>query len=155
MGGALTSLVAVAGTLLGSAMTYFFQRRTAGRAEQFARDERLRQERVSAYSTFAEAVMEYRHEELKIWLHRHGELTHPLPESFEVEQGRLRSVALRARYRVQLLADEPRLIELADQSINAVADIHRAKDATELMEHGEHTEQRVEGFVRAAAAEVR
>ncbi|WP_433179327.1 hypothetical protein [Actinoallomurus sp. CA-150999] len=155
MGGALTSLVAVAGTLLGSALTYFFQRRTAGRAEQFARDERLRQERVSAYSMFAEAVMEYRHEELQVWLHRHGELTHPLPEPFEVEQGRLRSLALRARYRVQLLAEEPRLIELANQSLDAVADIHRAKDATELMEHGERTEERVRDFVRAAAAEVR
>ncbi|GLY85785.1 hypothetical protein [Actinoallomurus iriomotensis] len=155
MGGALTSLVAVAGTLLGSALTYVFQRRTAGRAEQFARDERLRQERLSAYSAFAEAVMEYRHEELKVWLHQRGELTHPLPERFEVEQGRLRSVALRAKYRVQLLADGRGLMELADQSIDAVADIHRAKDATELMEHGERTEQRVEGFIRAAAAEVR
>ena len=155
MSGALTSLVAVAGTLLGSALTYFFQRRTAGRAEQFTRDERLRQARVSAYSTFAEAVMEYRHEELQVWLHRHGELTHPLPERFEVEQGRLRSLAVRARYRVQLLAEESRLIELADQSLDSVADIHHAKDATELMEHGERTEQRFEHFIRAAAAEVR
>jgi hypothetical protein len=155
MSGALTSLVAVVGTLLGSALTYFFQRRSVGRAEQFARDERLRRDRVSAYSTFAEAVMEYRHEELQVWLHRRGELTHPLPERFEVEQGRLRSLAVRARYRVQLLAEEPRLIELADQSLHAVADIHHAKDATELMEHGERTEQRVEHFIRAAAAEVR
>ncbi|MCO5970225.1 hypothetical protein [Actinoallomurus soli] len=155
MGGALTSLVAVAGTLLGSALTYVFQRRTAGRAEQFARDERLRRDRVSAYSAFAEAVMEYRHQELQVWLHRRGELTHPLPERFEVEQGRLRSLALRARYRVQLLAEAPRLVELADQSLDAVAEIHRAKDATELMEHGERTEQRVERFVREAAGEVR
>ncbi|GAA4630322.1 hypothetical protein GCM10023196_055210 [Actinoallomurus vinaceus] len=143
------------GTLLGSALTYVFQRRTAGRAEQFARDERLRRDRVSAYSAFAEAVMAYRHEELQVWLHRHGELIHPLPERFEVEQGRLRSLALRARYRVQLLADEPRLIEPADHSLDAVARIHQANDATELMEHGERTEQRVEDFVRAAAAEVR
>ena len=155
MGGALTSLVAVAGTLLGSTLTYVFQRRTAGRAERFARDERLRQERVSTYSAFAEAVMAYRHKELTIWLQRHGELTHPLQERSEVEQGRLRSLAVRARYRVQLLADQPRLIELADRSIDAVADIHRAADATELMEYGERTEQRVEDFIRAASAEVR
>src|SRR5689334_10935454 len=101
MGGALTSLVAVAGTLLGSTLTYVFQRRTAGRAEQFARGERLRQERLSAYSAFAEAVMDYRHEELTVWLRRHGELTHPLPESFQVDQGRLRALAVQARYRVQ------------------------------------------------------
>jgi hypothetical protein len=155
MGGALTSLVAVAGTLLGSVLTYVFQRRTAGRAEQFARDERLRRDRMSAYSMFAEAVMEYRHQELQVWLHRHGELTHPLPERFEVEQGRLRSLALRARYRVQLLAEEPQLVELADQSVDAVAEIHHAKEATELIERGERTEQCVERFIEAATAEIR
>ncbi|GAB3989877.1 hypothetical protein GCM10029978_116150 [Actinoallomurus acanthiterrae] len=62
---------------------------------------------------------------------------------------------MRARYRVQLLAEEPRLIELADQSLDAVADIHHAKDATELMEHAERTDERVGDFIRAAAAEVR
>jgi hypothetical protein len=155
MGGALTGLVAVAGTLLGSALTYLFQRRTAGRAERFARDERLRRERISAYSAFAEAVMAYRHEELQVWLHRHGELTHPLPEAFHVEQGRLRSLAVRARYRVQLLADGPRLVELAKGSLDAVADIHHAADAAQLTRHGEVTEERVEEFVRAAAVEVR
>jgi membrane protein YqaA with SNARE-associated domain len=42
------SMIAVAGTLLGSTTTYIFQRLTAGRAEEFARNERLRQERLVA-----------------------------------------------------------------------------------------------------------
>ena len=41
------------GTLLGSTVTYVFQRVNAGRVEKFARDERLRQERIAAYSGFA------------------------------------------------------------------------------------------------------
>jgi hypothetical protein len=60
MGAALASVIAVAGTLLGSVVTHVLQRRTAGHAERFARDERLRQERLTVYSVFAEAVMAYR-----------------------------------------------------------------------------------------------
>jgi hypothetical protein len=155
MSGALTSLIAVTGTLLGSVVTYVFQRRTAGRAERFTRDERLRQERLSAYSAFAEAVMEYRHEQLMQWLRRHGELIESSPRADHGEQGRSRAAAWQARYRVQLLADEPKLIELADEAIDAVADIHRSKDSAELEQHGKRTRQRVEDFIRAASADIR
>jgi hypothetical protein len=155
MNGALTSLIAVTGTLLGSVVTYVFQRRTTGRAEQFTRDERLRQERLSAYSAFAEAVMEYRHEQLTQWLRRHGELIEPSPEANRAEQGRPRATAWQARYRIQLLADEPKLIELADKAIDAVADIHRSKEPGELEQHGKRTRQRVEDFIHAASADIR
>lgn len=40
--GFLVSIIAVTGTLLGSIVTYTFQRLSAQRAESFARDERLR-----------------------------------------------------------------------------------------------------------------
>ena len=56
----LTAAIAVAGTLLGSAVTYLFQQRVAQRAEAFSQSERLRQERLAAYSAFAEAIMVYR-----------------------------------------------------------------------------------------------
>jgi hypothetical protein len=155
MGGALTSLVAVTGTLLGSVVTYVFQRRTAGRAERFAQGERLRQERLSAYSAFAEAVMEYRHEELTQWLRRHEELSEPTPREAHVEQGRPRATAWQARYRVQLLADEPELVKLADEAIDAVADIHHSANPAELAHHGKRTRRRVEDFIRAASADIR
>jgi hypothetical protein len=153
MSGALTSLIAVAGTLLGSVATYVFQRSTAGRAERFTRDERLRQERLAAYSAFAEAVMEYRHEQLTQWLRRHGELTEP--SSAAAEQGRQRATAWQARYRVQLLTDDPELIELADEAIDAIAGIHRSQDPADLEQHGKDTRQRVERFIRAASADIR
>jgi membrane protein YqaA with SNARE-associated domain len=47
---ALASLIAVAGTLLGSLITYRFQRLSTYRAEAFARGERLREERLATYS---------------------------------------------------------------------------------------------------------
>ena len=46
MSAVLVSLIAVAGTLLGSLSTYIFQRRTALRAEVVARNERRRQDRL-------------------------------------------------------------------------------------------------------------
>jgi hypothetical protein len=53
MQGLLASVIAVVGTLLGFTVTYVFQRVNADRVERFARDERLRQERIAAYSGFA------------------------------------------------------------------------------------------------------
>ena len=58
MNAVLASLIAVAGTLLGSLSTYLFQRRNALRAETVARDERLRQEQLAACSEFAAAISE-------------------------------------------------------------------------------------------------
>ncbi|MFE0930627.1 hypothetical protein ACFW4O_30810 [Streptomyces mutabilis] len=54
------SVIAVLGTLLGSGLTYLFQRQTMNRSEQFTRNERLRQERIAAYSAFAGALANYR-----------------------------------------------------------------------------------------------
>ena len=56
----VTSLIAVAGTLMGSGLTYMFQRWNVGRAEEFARLDRLRQERMAAFSAFAGAVTDHR-----------------------------------------------------------------------------------------------
>ncbi|RMI29323.1 hypothetical protein [Nocardia stercoris] len=57
----LTALIAVGGTLLGSIVTFGFQRLTADRTVRQGFRERLRQDRLSAYSAFAAVVMEYRH----------------------------------------------------------------------------------------------
>lgn len=70
MQGLLASVIAVVGTLLGSAVTYVFQRVNAGRVETFARDERLRQERIAAYSGFAEAITELRQGVISLWFVR-------------------------------------------------------------------------------------
>lgn len=46
----LTGVIGIAATLLGSFSTFLFQSRTAKRAEAFARDQRLREEQLSACS---------------------------------------------------------------------------------------------------------
>src|SRR5690242_21844969 len=58
MSAVLVSLIAVAGTLLGSLSTYLFQRRTALHTERVTREERLRQDRLAACGTFAAVITE-------------------------------------------------------------------------------------------------
>ncbi|MER7664471.1 hypothetical protein [Streptomyces sp. NPDC096193] len=53
-----TAVIAVIGTLLGSLITHVFQRQTTERAAQLARSEQLRQDRISAYSAFAGALVD-------------------------------------------------------------------------------------------------
>jgi len=46
---ALIAVIAVAGTLLGSLVTYVFQQKGAERAERFAKAERRREEQLRSY----------------------------------------------------------------------------------------------------------
>jgi hypothetical protein len=68
----LASVTAVVGTLLGSTSTYVFQQLTASRAEDFARAERLRQERVTAYSVFAGTITDLLRGVIAIWFRQHS-----------------------------------------------------------------------------------
>ncbi|MEV7550182.1 hypothetical protein AB0N89_11205 [Amycolatopsis sp. NPDC089917] len=60
MNGVLTTVVAISGTLAGSTLTYPLGLLNTRRTERTARDERLRQERISAYVAFAEAMTDLR-----------------------------------------------------------------------------------------------
>ena len=70
MDAVMTSLIAVAGTLLGSLLTYLFQRRTALRTEAAARSERLRQEQLAACAGFAGAITELKRAVMASWFKR-------------------------------------------------------------------------------------
>ncbi|MFF4838378.1 hypothetical protein [Streptomyces sp. NPDC001315] len=63
----LTGLVAVLGTIVGSVVTYIFQRKTAERSERFARDEWLLQQRMDTYSAFSEVLMDFRGAQYNRW----------------------------------------------------------------------------------------
>jgi len=65
----LAGLIGVAATLLGSFTTYLFQSRTAGRAQSFEREERLRYEQVNACSAFASAMTELKRGLITLWFH--------------------------------------------------------------------------------------
>src|ERR1039457_5056997 len=71
MQGAVTAVIAVAGTLLGAAITYLFQRMNAQRAEAFSLQQQLRSERMIVYSDFAKIVKEYQRAQDSRWFHNY------------------------------------------------------------------------------------
>ncbi len=116
------SLIAVAGTLLGSFSTYWFQQRVTQRAEAAARQERLRQDRLSACSEFAAAVTDLRRAVIAVWFREH--LRHRTAADKDqavddyrrayAESDRLGAVAEGAKFRMLLVLDDPGLREPAD-----------------------------------------
>lgn len=129
-----TSLIAVLGTLLGSLLTYVFQRRTALRAEHFTRGERLRQERIEAYSAFAGALANLRRGQLDYWFAKHagrlaeGETVHGLRR----EAQRLRTTALEAMFRAEMLSPSAALDAQGRDTLRAIDRISGTDDRDAL-----------------------
>jgi len=148
------SLIAVAGTLLGSATTYLFQRHSIGRAEVYAREERLRQERMATYSAFAGALTEHRRAVVNLWFRRQEDPDGPEYRAARAECDRLGAALDHARFRVQLIADDPGVMALANVAHKPVSGIGRAVDKAGLMDCENKSREAVGAFVAAAAAQV-
>lgn len=67
---ALAATIAVVGTLMGSALTYLFQRRATEHVSALAVRERARQERLNAYAFFGGAAVRFRVAGLDVWHRR-------------------------------------------------------------------------------------
>lgn len=154
--GLLASVIAVAGTLLGAIVAYVFQRVNAGRAERFAREERLRQERIAAYSGFAGAITELRRGVISLWFVRQRDDA-PRSDLYaaRTEADRLGAAADHARFRVQLLAEDPDLVALADAAFQPIGEIHHAADRAELVNHENRCQDLLKRFITVAGAQVR
>src|SRR5690606_8709778 len=139
-------------TLLGSVVTHVFQRRNSERAEQVARAERLRQERLAAYSEFAGAVMDLRRAAYDRW-HRHQENPDGSASiAARDEYYRLYAVARNLQFRLRLLADDSDLVSFADNAVECTTEIVDAGNEDERAALGERARQALETFVSAAAA---
>lgn len=154
MQGVLTGLFAVVGTLVGSVVTHLLQRRNAEYAERSAREQRLWQERLQAYSAFAETAIEFRRAQYDRW-HRHHE--DPSSSAFveaRTESYRLKAVARQALFRVKLLSGDDALIAQADEIMEITADLHKAPDNGDLKARGDRAKQIVDVFIGAASVQV-
>jgi hypothetical protein len=106
-------IAVVAGTLLGSSLTYLFQRRSAVAAQTLAFGQQLRAERLAAYSGLVTALAEFKHAEILLY---HAELDDPggtavgarRAEEFRTRSAGLISVA-QAQMRLTILASWMRL----------------------------------------------
>ncbi|MER7790037.1 hypothetical protein [Streptomyces sp. NPDC097640] len=151
----LASFIAVLGTVLGSGVTYVFQRRNTDRSEHFARAERLRQERIDAYCAYAGALLNYRRMLVQRWFVQHE--NRPDEDTPELREHvyELRYAAQEAMFRVQMLSDDPALVELSERILEHVTELHRAEDRDRLNHIRERSRQGIRDFIAAATPHTR
>ncbi|MEV8535381.1 hypothetical protein [Streptomyces sp. NPDC051211] len=151
----LASAVAVVGTLIGSWSTYLFQRRTVERTEAANREERLRQERLAAYSAYAGAVTDLKRALITLWFRRRRTPGDEELAAAQLESDRLGAVAESAAFRLRLVADEPVLRPLMEAISAELGEIVHAEDRQAVIAIEARFEQAVTAFIDAAAAQVR
>ena len=150
-----TAVIAVIGTLLGSVATHFFQRQTAERAAVLSRAEQLRQERISAYSAFAGALVDYRRGQNDRW-HRAQQAPGSMTaEEARIDSYRLRSTAHQALIRVQLVCEDSQALELAAAAFEVTNCMHEAPDESDRSQRSEQARETLSEFIGAAAPGVR
>ncbi|MFJ4629269.1 hypothetical protein [Streptomyces sp. NPDC088847] len=128
----IASGIAVLGTLLGSGITLAFQQRTTDRSHEFARREKLRQERLDAYSVYAGALLDYRRCLVHLWFCEHEQ---PPPEDADAVRIRaydLRSHAQEALFRVQMLTNDEAMSTTAEEVLADITVLPKADNRVEL-----------------------
>ncbi|MFE7895978.1 hypothetical protein ACFU3E_00265 [Streptomyces sp. NPDC057424] len=146
----IASAIAVLGTLLGSGLTLAFQQRTTDRGHQFTRHERLRQERLDAYSAYAGALINYRRCLVHLWFCEHEQPPHEDPGVVRVRTYDLRSNAQEALFRVQMLTDDEALSEAAEAVLADVTALPKTDSRTELDQRRVKTRDDISRLVRAS-----
>ncbi|MGB8940178.1 MAG: hypothetical protein WCD21_08065 [Streptomyces sp.] len=135
----IASAIAVLGTLLGSGITLAFQQRTIEKGHTFTRSERLRQDRLDAYSAYAGALVNYRRCLVHLWFCLHEQ---PPPEDADEVRIRsydLRSSAQEALFRAQMLTHEVTLSQAAEDVLARVTGLYKVDTRTELDERRRDT----------------
>jgi hypothetical protein len=153
--GLLTSVVAVAGTLAGSALTFLFARLTATRTERVAREERLRLERIAAYAAYAGAVTELRQALIALWFLQRTDPPDPGTSAAHTEADRRGAAADHARLKVRLLTDDGELLDLADAAFEPIGALTAARNRTELRKVEDLSQEALTAFVSAAGRQIR
>ncbi|MFF3494862.1 hypothetical protein ACFYWS_26350 [Streptomyces sp. NPDC002795] len=152
-----TSVIAVLGTLLGATLSHILQSRTAARGQNFARAEQLRQERIAAYCAFGGALDNYRRGQLDRWFPTHVDRPGETVDVHELrrEAQRLRTAAMEAMFRVDLLTADPALTTLAREAMASVDRIMTADDREELRLVRDESRGLIHDFIAASRPHVR
>lgn len=154
MNGALSTLVAVLGTLLGVVVTHRFQRTSSEHAQRFTSSQQLRSERLAVYSDFAGAVTEFRRGQQDRWHRKHEDPQSPTYVEARTESYRLRGVALHALFRVQLIASCSEVVDAARVAYEKASAIHQATDSQGLSANGEEARAHLEQFIVLASPDL-
>ncbi|MGW2640907.1 hypothetical protein [Streptomyces sp. NPDC001348] len=146
----VASAIAVLGTLLGSGITLAFQQRTTDRSHQFTRREKLRQERLDAYSAYAGALVNYRRCLVHLWFCEHEQPPPEDPDAVRIRAYDLRSSAQEALFRVQMLTDDGRLSRTAEDVLANITELPKADARAELDELRARTRDDISRLVGSA-----
>ena len=154
MQGAVTAVIAVAGTLLGSAITYLFQRMNDQRAEIFSFQQQLRSERMIVYGDFAKVVKEYQRAQDSRWfLNREDSESKDAYDAF-MKALDLGSSAQHALFRVELVADSSELIAKAWHAYHLVIKLREASTADDLGSREDMAEEALGDFIALAKRDI-
>ncbi|MFD8212395.1 hypothetical protein ACFV2U_01285 [Streptomyces sp. NPDC059697] len=146
----IASAIAVLGTLLGSGITLAFQQRTTDRSHRFARREKLRQERLDAYSAYAGMLINYRRCLVHLWFCEHEQPPPEDPDAVRIRAYDLRSSAQEALFRVQMLTDDETLSQAAEAVLTDVTALAKTETRSRLDQHRVQTRDDIGRLVRAA-----
>lgn len=135
----IASGIAVLGTLLGSGLTLAFQQRTADRSHEFARREKVRQERLDAYSVYAGALINYRRSLVHLWFCEHEQPPPEDPDTVRVRTYDLRSGAQEALFRAQMLTDDADLSRSAGDVLAEITALSRTAERARFDERRPRT----------------
>ncbi|MFF7394116.1 hypothetical protein ACFZAE_37455 [Streptomyces scabiei] len=128
----IASGIAVLGTLLGSGLTLAYQQRATDRTHEFTRREKLRQERLDAYSVYAGALLNYRRSLVHLWFCEHEQPPPEDPDTVRVRAYDLRSAAQEALFRVQMLTADDELSRTAEAVLADVTAVLKTDDRAEF-----------------------
>jgi hypothetical protein len=152
MSAVLVSLIAVAGTLLGSLTTYLFQRQTARHTEATARAERLRQDRRVACGDFIAAVTEVKRAVITAWFRR--DTRDDAWRAAMTDADIKGASAEGAQLRMLLLTDDNRLRQLSDDLIAEPDILRQATDGDDLKTREATFATKRAAFIAAARSHI-
>jgi hypothetical protein len=151
MQAALVAVIAVLGTLGGALVSGLLQHNNAIRAENAAKSERLRQERLEACIGFGQSIAGYRGEQNRRGnvIERFGRDSEESKEA-DVEVLRTRVAARTALLRVQLLIEDVELIRLAREAMTVTIGMNESKDRNDRLKRSGCSRDAVDAFITAA-----
>jgi hypothetical protein len=155
MANAVTAVIAVVGTLLGSALTYLFQSKTSERAEASALQREIRAERVRAYGAYSTALTEFIRGQLDLYYRRAKDPDSAMTLAARFDSYRLKGVAQTALLQVRFVASYPELADAAGEAFESARKIRDAQDKKGLIANTDKANEHIDHFVALAAADVR
>jgi hypothetical protein len=152
---AVAAIIAVVGTLLGSALTYLFQQKATAYVATLGTQERARQERLDAFASFGGSAVRCRVASLDVWHRQDDGSSEDVQRTARAEFYRMRAELVDAELRVQLVSSRKDLHVLMAEVIGTATKTASAASAAERNDLNENAKAALARFVQAAAKELR